>query len=114
MKNTKALFVAIAAAMISLPAFAQEAATEAAHAVTTSGIGIGTGLVGLAAGIAIALAVLGGTLAQAKAASAALEGIARNPAAQNKIFIPMIVALALIESLVIVCFVICNSLLGKF
>lgn len=60
----------------------------------------------LASAIAIGLAVLGGSLGQAKTAVAALEGIARNPAAQNKIFVPMIIGLALIESLVLYAFVI--------
>jgi len=40
-------------------------------------------------------------------------GIARNPSAQNKIFIPMIVGLALIESLVIYALVIAFVLVGK-
>jgi len=55
----------------------------------------------LAAGFTITLAAAVGAMAQAKTASTALEGISRNPSAQNKIFVPMIVALALIESLVI-------------
>lgn len=66
----------------------------------------GTDLGGLAAAIAISVAAFGGALAQGKTASAALEGIARNPAAQNKIFVPMIIGLALIESLVLYAFVI--------
>ena len=60
----------------------------------------------LSAAIAFASAVIGGTAAQGKAASVALEGIARNPAASDKLFTPMIIALALIESLVIYAFVI--------
>jgi F-type H+-transporting ATPase subunit c len=60
----------------------------------------------LASAIAIGIAVLGGALGQGRAATAALEGIARNPAAQNKIFTPMIIAMALIESLVLMAFVI--------
>jgi len=55
----------------------------------------------LAAGLTIALAAAVGAIAQGKTASTALEAIGRNPSAQNKIFVPMIVALALIESLVI-------------
>ncbi|MCX6113124.1 MAG: ATP synthase F0 subunit C [Proteobacteria bacterium] len=55
----------------------------------------------LAAGITIAAAAIGGAAAQGRASSSALEAIGRNPSAQNKIFVPMIVALALIESLVI-------------
>jgi len=51
--------------------------------------------------LAVALAAFGGTAAQSKAASVALEGIARNPSAADKIMTPMILALALMESLVI-------------
>jgi len=60
----------------------------------------------IGAGLAIGLAAFGGSLGQGKAASAALEGIARNPAVQGKIFVPMIIGLALIESLVLYAFVI--------
>jgi F-type H+-transporting ATPase subunit c len=60
----------------------------------------------LSAALAIAIAAFGGALAQAKTASSALEGIGRNPAAQEKIFVPMIIGLALIESLVLYAFVI--------
>ena len=56
---------------------------------------------GAAMAIALGLAALGGGLGQGKAISAALEGIARNPSAQDKIFTPMILGLAFIESLVI-------------
>ena len=55
----------------------------------------------LAAGLTITAAAIGGAMAQGRTASSALEAIGRNPSAQNKIFVPMIVALALIESLVI-------------
>lgn len=60
----------------------------------------------LGAGLAIGIAAFGGSLGQGKTAAAALEGIARNPAAQGKIFVPMIISLALIESLVLYAFVI--------
>src|SRR6478735_3149161 len=60
----------------------------------------------LAAAFAIGVAAFGGALGQAKTATAALEAIGRNPAAQNKIFVPMIIGLALIESLVLYAFVI--------
>ena len=56
--------------------------------------------------LAIGLAALGGAIGQGKTAAAALEGIARNPTAQGKIFVPMIIGLALIESLVLYAFVI--------
>ncbi|MBI2521434.1 MAG: ATP synthase F0 subunit C [Bdellovibrio sp.] len=51
--------------------------------------------------LAVGLAAFGGTTAQSRAAVAALEGIARNPGATDKIMTPMILSLALMESLVI-------------
>ena len=50
---------------------------------------------------AVAFAAYAGTRAQSAAASVALEGMARNPAAADKLFVPMILGLALMESLVI-------------
>lgn len=79
-------------------AFAQESAADAAS--TVSGFG------NLGAAFAIGVAAFGGSLGQGKVAASALEGIARNPAAQGKIFVPMIIALALIESLVLYAFII--------
>ena len=58
------------------------------------------------AGFAIGLGVLGGGLGQGRAAAAALEGISRNPGAAPRIQTPMILGLALIESLVLLSFVI--------
>lgn len=55
----------------------------------------------LAAGLAIGVAAFGGALGQGKAVAAGLEGIARNPSASGKIFTPMLLGLAFIESLVI-------------
>src|SRR5687767_13410924 len=66
----------------------------------------------LGAAIAIGVAALGGALGQGRAASAALDGIARNPQAAGKIFTPMIIGLALTESLVLLAFVIANKLSG--
>lgn len=95
----KALLFA-ATLLASAAAFAQEAAA-AAHTANPN-----SGLVAIGAAIAIGLAVYGGTSAQGKAAAAALEGIARNPAAGDKLFTPLILSLALIESLVILAFLV--------
>ena len=57
--------------------------------------------IALGAGLAIGIAALGGGIGQGMAMRGALEGIARNPNATDKIFTPMIIGLALIESLVI-------------
>lgn len=78
--------------------FAQEAMAATASS--------NSGLIALSAAIAIGLAVFGGTAAQGKVAAAALEGMARNPAASDKLFTPLILALALIESLVILAFLV--------
>jgi F-type H+-transporting ATPase subunit c len=64
------------------------------------------GRAAIGAGLAIGLAVLGGALGQGRAAAAALEGISRNPGASARIQTPMILGLALIESLVLIAFVI--------
>ena len=65
------------------------------------------------AGFAIGLGVLGGTLGQGRAAAADIEGISRNPGASARIQTPMILGLALIESLVLLAFVIAFFLQGK-
>lgn len=64
------------------------------------------------AAFAIGFAAFGGATGQAKAVVAALEGIGRNPGAADKMFVPMIVGLALIESLVIYALLIAFMLLG--
>ncbi len=78
----------------------------ASVAMASEGTGGGDAYASLGAALAIGLAAFGGSLGQGKTAAAALEGIARNPAAAGKVFVPMIIGLALIESLVIYAFVI--------
>ncbi len=73
----------------ALPAFAEEAVAQA-----SSGGGLG-------AAIAISVAALGGAIGQGLIGSSAMEGIARNPQAKDAMFIPFILGLVLIESLVI-------------
>jgi F-type H+-transporting ATPase subunit c len=92
------------ALLASAPAFAEEAA-GGAHS--------GGGMYALAAALAIGIAAAGGAIGQGRAAAAALEGIARNPAAKDKIQTPMIIGLALIESLVIYSLVIAFIISGK-
>ncbi len=104
MKKTT-LTTLILTVIASVPAFAQEA-THVASGDSSRG------LIGLGAAIAIGLAALGGALGQGKAAAAALDGIARNPAAQPKVFTPMIIGMALIESLVIFALLIAFNLAG--
>ena len=93
-------------------AFAQPSAAEveAQRAVTLSGE---AGWIALAAGLGLGIAALGGALGQGRAAATALDGIARNPGAADKIRGPMILGLALIESLVIYSLIISFLLFGK-
>ena len=66
----------------------------------------------MAAALAIGVAAFGGALGQGRAAAAALEGIARNPNARGAIFTPLILSLALIESLVIYALLIAFQVAG--
>ena len=111
MRRTSKLFaslvpfaVAAFAMLASSPAFAQS--MDPARADRDKWLG-------LAAALAIGLSALGGAIGQGRAAGSALEGIARNPQASGKIFVPMIVGLALIESLVIYGLLIAFQLFGK-
>jgi F-type H+-transporting ATPase subunit c len=81
--------------------------------VKTVGLLGNFGWIALAAGLGIGLAALGGSLGQGRAAGAALEGIARNPGAAGQIRGPMILGLALIESLVIYALIIALLLVLK-
>ena len=67
----------------------------------------------LGAGIGIGIAAGGGGIGQGNATAAALTGIARNPGASSSILTPMIIGLALIESLVIYALLIAFLLQGK-
>jgi F-type H+-transporting ATPase subunit c len=90
------------------------AAEEAAQGAPTAGLPANVKVaIALGAGFGVAIAAFGGALGQSRGIVAALEGIARNPAASGKIVMPMIVGLALIESLVIYCFVISIFLMAK-
>ena len=58
------------------------------------------------------LAVLGAGIGQGICANGALNGMARQPEAYGRLQTAMIIGLALIESLVILTFVIANNLAG--
>ena len=61
--------------------------------------------------IGIGLAAAGGALGQGKVISAALESIARNPGASGQMFLPWILGVVLVESLVILAFLISGGLI---
>ncbi len=102
-KSLVAMFSTVTLFLFSVPAFAQGGENANSH----------FGMIAIAAGICMGLGTFGGALGQGKTASAALEGIARNPAAAPKVQTPMIIALAMTESLVLFALVIAFFLQGK-
>ena len=98
MRLVSSLAVAVISVLFAVsPAFASAGAEAAA-----SGTNWALGMAALAMGIASA----GGAIGQSIACSSALEGMSRNRGAADKMFTPMVLGLALIESLVLLTFVI--------
>lgn len=102
----QAILTFSSAILVAGTAFAEGAAAADGNQSAYAGYAI-------AAALAIALPALGGALGQGRAAAAALEGIARNPGASGKIFVPMILGMALIESLVLFGLIMAFILSGK-
>lgn len=82
----------VVCSVLAVPAFAQAAET---------GTHAGTNWIAITSGFAMALAVALAALGQSRVASAACEGMARNPAARPGIQLALILGLAFIESLVL-------------
>lgn len=93
--------------VISNGVMASEEEKGANDSLARFGLAIGSG-------IGLGLAALGGALGQGRVGGSAVEGIARNPGAADRMFVPMIIGLALIESLVLYTFIIAIFLQGKF
>ena len=103
----KRFFFTISATLLSaLPAFAQEAA------VAASGMS-DKGLYAIGAGLALGIAAFGGGLGQGKIGAAAMDGIARNPQAADKMQTPMILGLVFVETLVLFTFLIAFLVQGN-
>ena len=100
----KATFVSLAAMMFS--------ASQAFAADGGAGMG-DKGLYALGLALAVGLGAFGATTGQGRVGAAAMEGLARNPQARNSMFVPMIVVLALIESLFNLTWLVGNGILGK-
>ncbi len=73
----------------------------------------GYGLARIGAAIAIGIGAAGAATAQGKAASSALEGIARNPTSKNEVFQPLIISLAFMEFQALMSFVVAILLVFK-
>ena len=113
-RSTKIFFQSITTLLVLVVmsglAFAQGGEAEA---VKTQGLATNYGLIALAAGLGIGIAALGGGIGQGRASAAALDGIARNPGAAGQIRGPLILCLALIESLGIYALIIALLLVLK-
>lgn len=91
MRKLTVVLVMLIALFIAAPAYAQGGAAP-------TGTSIGNWFL---AGVGLAVAVAGAAIGQSKVASAACEGMARNPAARPGIQLALILGLAFIESLVL-------------
>lgn len=94
-------------ALRTVALFALSSSVALASDITDANIGLGIG-----AGLAVGLAALGGGIGQGRSASAALEGMARNPQAAGTLQTPMILALVFTETLTLFSLVIALKLAG--
>lgn len=69
--------------------------------------------IAISAGLAVAIAAVGAAFGQGRVGAAAMESIGRNPNAADKIFLPLVLTLALLEALALYGFVIAILLQGK-
>ena len=107
-KYFKKTTITLGILFFSIPAFAEGAQANFKLGLLEDASFLG--LMGLGAGLGVGLAAFGAASGQGKAAAAALEGIARNPAAGGKMLVPLVLSLALMESLVIFSFLVTNGI----
>jgi len=89
------------------------ASAPVAMAAEEAAGGGAAGLIGVGAGLAMGLGALGCGMGQGRAVASAMESIGRNPSSTDRLQTPMIIGLALIESIAIYCLVIAFFLQGK-
>lgn len=94
-------------------ASAQEAQNAAEALKVAAYSGSNAGWIALGAGFAAGIGILGAAFGVSRAASAGLEGIARNPGAKDQIFTPMIIGMAFIEGLGLFAFAMAFLLVQK-
>ncbi len=109
----KAVMSFLTGVFSSLAFFVTALAAEAGAAAGEGG-GEARMWIVISAGFGMAIATTAGAMSQSKGLTAALDGIARNPSAAGQMVTPMIIGLALIESLVIYTLIIAFLILGKF
>jgi F-type H+-transporting ATPase subunit c len=98
-----ALFVTVMAAGVAM----------AAEGAATAGDSPARVAIAISAGVAVAIAAFGAALGQGRVGAAAMESIGRNPNAADRLFLPLVLTLALLEALALYGFVIAILLQGK-
>lgn len=98
------LFMSLSTAAIAM------AAAEGAAAAGDSNRAVA---IAFSAGLAVAIASVGAAFGQGRVGAAAMESIGRNPNAADKLFLPLVLTLALLEALALYGFVIAILLQGK-
>jgi F-type H+-transporting ATPase subunit c len=104
------LFAFLAATMASLMATGLAAAAEGAAAGRDAQVSVA---IAISAGLAVAIASVGAAFGQGRVGAAAMESIGRNPNAADRLFLPLVLTLALLEALALYGFVIAILLQGK-
>lgn len=86
-------------------------------AMAAEGAAVGTDsksvAIAISAGVAVAIAAFGAALGQGRVGASAMESIGRNPNAADRLFLPLVLTLALLEALALYGFVIAIILTGK-
>jgi F-type H+-transporting ATPase subunit c len=88
-------------------------ALAAAESAATGGDSQARAAIAIAAGLAVAVAAFGAGLGQGRVGAAAMESIGRNPNAADRLFLPLVLTLALLEALALYGFVIAIILSGR-
>ena len=109
MKKLLTLFSALVATLVTSD-LALAAAEGAAPIASDSQF---KSAVAIAAGLAVAIAAFGAALGQGRVGATAMESIGRNPNAADRLFLPVLLSLALLEALALYGFVIAFLLQGK-
>jgi F-type H+-transporting ATPase subunit c len=111
MRKIVALMIISLAFFALLAPVAVVEAAEATEEVVSEGLLNYRSTAAIAAAIAVTIAAFGCGIGQGLATGKAVEGIARNPGAAGKVTTPLIIGLAMMESLTIYGFVIAVLLL---
>jgi F-type H+-transporting ATPase subunit c len=109
-KMSKLFSLVVAAVLTLLSNGVAIAAADAAAGATDSSARVA---IAFSAGLAVAVAAFGAALGQGRVGAAAMESIGRNPNASDRLFLPLVLSLALLEALALYGFVIAILLQGK-